>query len=417
MKKRNRNDNRKLNILQVHNFYREAGGEDVVVQSEAELLRSHGHRVYQYFRSNNEIDELPVIEKLMLPVDSVFSLQTYFQIRRIIRRKKIDLLHIHNTMHLISPSVIWAAKKEGVPVVMTIHNYRLCCPAGTFYNCSGVCEKCVEKGLLQAVKNHCYRDSYAQSAMLALQILFHRKMHTYQDVHFICLTPFQKEKICQLKDVKPQNVYIKPNFVDDCDIKEGKRQNQILYVGRLDESKGIFDLLQAYGKLQKDFADSAYAIPKLVICGEGKMYFACRKFVKTHHLDHVQFLGQIERKQVLAKMKQSRCVVVPSRWYEGMPMVLVEAYRTKTPVIAPDFGAFSDLVQDDVNGFKYEPHNIDELRAVLSMVCAKPWDMLCSFKEQKIFEKTEPEANYQRLLTIYKRCIRHVRNSKKESDS
>lgn len=415
MKNRNRNENRKLNILQVHNFYREAGGEDVVARNEAIMLKQHGHKVVRYYRSNNEIDELPMIQKIMLPFDSVFSIRTYSQIRRIIREQKIDLVHVHNTLHLISPSVFYAAKKEGVPVIMTVHNYRLCCPAGTFYKDHEACEKCMEKGLSCAVAGKCYRNSLLQSAMLSANTFIHRALHTYKHVNFICLTEFQKEKLCKLPDVLPKNVFIKPNFANACDTSAKKRKNQILYVGRLDESKGILDLLKAYYYMKLELENEEHQVPGLVICGEGKLYFECRGFAKRNGLKNVKFLGQIPREQVLEQMNTSKCVVVPSRWYEGMPMVLVEAYRTKTPVVAPDFGCFSAYIKDGVNGFKYEPYHIMELASLLAMMSARPWEMTCDFSKQEIFDQTEFEANYQQLMKIYGRCLRRVRIHKKKS--
>ncbi|MBQ1171379.1 MAG: glycosyltransferase family 4 protein [Lachnospiraceae bacterium] len=410
---------RKLNILQVHNFYREPGGEDVVVKNEAEMLKEHGHRVYKYYRRNEEIAHLPLFEKIILPFDSVFSVKTYIQIRRIIRKKKIDLVHVHNTLHLISPSVFWAARKEGIPVVMTVHNYRLCCPKGTFYQCQHICEKCMTNGLVQAVRYRCYRNSFWQSVLLAVQTYVHRKLHTYRDVHFICLTDFQKEKICRLTDVSSEHVFLKPNVLKKNELKNQKlekitRKNQILFVGRLEEEKGILDLLEAYRMMSSKLQKEEYQVPKLVICGEGKLDFACQLFIKENHIKNVAFMGQVSHEKVLKTMSESKCVVIPSRWYE-VPLVLIEAYWTKTPAIVPELGGFSSFVRNGVNGFKYAPYHTDELAALLSMMTARPWEMTCDFSRMDILEQTEYETNYRRLRRIYERCIKDVRTSEKES--
>lgn len=406
---------RKLNILQVHNFYREPGGEDVVVKNEAEMLKEHGHRVYKYYRRNEEIAYLPFFEKILLPLDSVFSVKTYIQIRRIIRKKKIDLVHVHNTLHLISPSVFLAAKKEGIPVVMTVHNYRLCCPAGTFYHSRHICEKCMTNGLMQAARCKCYRNSFWQSALVAVQTYVHRKLHTYRDVYFICFTNFQKEKISKLQDIDSEHVFLKPNGLKKENFEKTVSKNQILFVGRLEEEKGILDLLKAYREMTLELQKEGYQVPKLVICGDGKLDFTSHLFVRENHIENVVFMGHVSHEKVLKTMAESKCVVIPSRWYEGMPMVLIEAYRTKTPVIVPDFAGFSSMVCDGVNGFKYAPHHTGELAALLAMMTARPWEMTCDFSEMDILRQTEYEANYQQLRCIYERCIKDVRNSEKES--
>lgn len=416
-----KNTERKLNILQVHNFYREPGGEDVVVKNEAEMLEEYGHLVYKYYRRNNEIANLPLFEKIMLPLDTIFSVKTYIQIRRIIRKKKIDLVHVHNTLHLISPSVFFAAKKEGIPVVMTVHNYRLCCPAGTFYHCSHICEKCMTNGLVQAARYRCYRNSFWQSALLAVQIYVHRRLHTYRDAYFICLTDFQKEKICKLRDIDSEHVFLKSNVLKQNELKKQElekvtRKNQILFVGRLVEEKGILDLLKAYRMMSLELQKEGYPVPKLVICGEGNLNFTSHLFVKENHIKNVVFMGHVSHEKVLKIMAESKCVVIPSRWYEGMPMILIEACRTKTPVIAPDFAGFSSMICDGVNGFKYAPHRVDELAALLTMMIARPWEMTCDFSGMDILKQTEYEANYQQLRSIYERCIQDVRTSEKESD-
>lgn len=425
MKETKNTSKEKLNILQVHNFYRQPGGEDVVVMQEAHMLQGHGHKVMQYFRHNREIDSVSFCKKLLLLSESLFSVRTYVQIRNIIRKKRIDLIHVHNTIHLISPAVFYAAKKEGIPVVMTVHNYRLCCPAGTFYNHGHVCEMCMKKGLIQSVRYSCYRDSRLQSAVMAAEMGFHRRLHTYRDVNFICLTDFQRTKILTLPDVVSEHVFIKPNaFSNDPseektvyntrNTEKTNRKNEIMFVGRLEEDKGITDLLKAYRIMKKDLKKRDCAIPRLTIYGTGSMLFQCRRYVEIHDLKEVIFAGQASRNRVLKKMADVRCVVIPSRWYEGMPMVLTEAYQTKTPVIVPDFGCFSSLVEDGVNGFKYRPHDRKELAALLAMMTAEPWKMPCSFLKRDIWEQTDAEANYRQLMKIYERCIQYVRDHKKK---
>lgn len=405
----------KLNILQVHNFYRQTGGEDVVVRSEAAMLKEHGHQVFGYYRKNADIENLSLIKKLMLPISSFFSLETYFQVRKIIKVKEIDVLHVHNTMHLISPSVFYAAKKEGIPVVMTAHNYRLCCPKGTFYRNKKVCEKCMERGLQSSIIHRCYRQSLLQSLVQGCNTFLHRRLHTYSHVHFICLTSFQKKVLCKLEDVTPDHIFIKPNFYNTKKLAEANQENSILYVGRLEEEKGIWDLLKAYEKMTEKSAYENFSVPRLIICGEGSLSEKCRQYAEKNSLRNVIFIGEVGHEAVLREMSKAQYLVIPSRWYEGMPMVLVEAYQTKIPVVVPDLGGFSDLVEDGINGFKYKGQSADELAKLMIKMCKNPEDMACSFSEQSQWKLTEYENNYMELMNIYERCMKDVWNSKKKS--
>lgn len=219
--KRNVMNEKKYRILQVHNYYQIPGGEDTVVENEKRLLEEHGHTVIQYTRHNKELKEFSKFRKLLLPFSTIFNPRTYRDVKKILREQKIDVVHVHNTLILISPAVYYAALKCKVPVVQTVHNFRLLCPGATFYRDGHICEECVEKGLGCAIKHSCYRGSKVQTLVCVFSTWFHRLTGVYGKLNYICLTEFNKEKLLQLNQIKPERVFVKPNFTFDSPNKAG----------------------------------------------------------------------------------------------------------------------------------------------------------------------------------------------------
>ena len=210
--------NDKKKILIVHNYYQVPGGEDTVVANEKKMLEDQGHEVILYSRNNNEIKTLSMLKKILLPLITIFNPKTYRDVKKIINVENVDIVHVHNTLSLISPSVYYAAFSCGIPVVQTIHNFRLLCPAATFYRDGCICEECVERGLSCAVRHNCYRGSKLQTSLCVINTKIHRILRTYSKLNYICLTEFNKEKLLQLNSLSKNNiinenkVFIKPNF-------------------------------------------------------------------------------------------------------------------------------------------------------------------------------------------------------------
>lgn len=200
----------------------------------------------------------------MLPFTSIFNIRTYIDYKQIIRSKNIEIVHVHNTLALISPSVYYAAKACKVPVIQTIHNFRLLCPGATFFREGHICEECITKGLKCAIKHNCYRESKIQTIVCVINMKLHRMMGIYRDFNYICLTEFNKSKLLSLKQVNQDKVFVKPNFVNSIGefIPGTQRVNQFVFVGRLDKLKGIDILLKAWNRMGK-------AAPKLIVCGTG----------------------------------------------------------------------------------------------------------------------------------------------------
>lgn len=390
----------KERILLVHNHYKISGGEDTVVENERRLLEEHGHEVFLYSRSNQEMDTFSIIQKLLLPFTSIFSLKTYREVKKIIREKRIDIVHVHNTLSLISPSVYYAAFACKRPVVQTIHNFRLLCPAATFLRQGQVCEDCVEKGLGCAVRYACYRDSKLQSLMSVIIMKLHRIFGTYRRLFYICLTDFNKEKLLLLnrkgkEQIKKERVFVKPNFVTVPPVKLTVKKEQYLYIGRLEQLKGIHILLEAWKELPGK---------PLLICGSGPKEDWAHAYVRKNHMEHVVFMGQCQREKVLQLLAESKALVVPSLCYEGQPMVILESYAMGTPVIASNLGNVGNMVEDGITGFTFECGNAKALiEAVNQMEKQNAWDTKSVFEEKYTVEK-----NYAVLREIYEEIRREM---------
>ncbi len=203
---------KKKTVLIVHNYYQIPGGEDAVVANEKQLLESHGHKVVMYTRNNNEIRGL---RKLVAPFTTIFNLKTYYDVKSIIKKEGIDVVHVHNTLNLISPAVYYAAIDCNVPVVQTIHNYRLLCPNALLFRDGHVCEDCLEKGLRCSVSHGCYRDSRLQTLVCVIGLKLHRMTGIYRRINYIALTEFGRKMILRHSQIVPERVYLKPNFTFD----------------------------------------------------------------------------------------------------------------------------------------------------------------------------------------------------------
>lgn len=339
-----RDENMKKKILLVHNFYQQPGGEDTVFKNESELLRSHGHEVVLYTRSNLEIRQSSVVKKVLLPFTAIFSIKTYREVKKIIRTEGIDIVHVHNTLTVVSPSVFYAAFRCKIPVVQTLHNFRMLCPNGLFYRDDHICEDCVESSLRCSIKHKCYRNSSMQSLVSAIVLRVHRMLGTYRKINFICLTEFNKEKLLLLNRKKPyideDKIFIKPNFIFPSQFSDDERiekKKQYLYAGRLEEVKGIRLLLENW---------KAEYEAKLLICGSGPDEEWCRKYIKEHQLNNVEMQGQVSRDWLMCLIQESKAVIFPSLCYESFPMMILESYACGTKVLSTMIGNAAGIINE-----------------------------------------------------------------------
>lgn len=388
---------KKQKVLIVHNYYQLPGGEDTVAANEKKLLEEHGHEVVLYTRHNSELNQLSAVQKLLLPVSTNFSFKTYREVKKLIRTEKIDVLHVHNTLNLISPSVYYAGFRCRIPVIQTVHNFRLLCPGAVFYRDGHVCEDCLTQGLGCAVKHQCYRNSRLQTLACVLSTQLHRALGTYGRLRYICLTEFNKEKLLSLKQIKPETVFVKPNFVKEAEsvIPSTDRKPQFLYVGRLEEIKGIKNLLEAWCLL----GDQA---PRLILCGSGPLEEWCREKIAAAHLDSAELRGFVPNEEVQQLMGESKALILPTRVYEGFPMTIAESYACGTPVIGSDLGNTGSLIEEGKSGWKFAYDSPQELADCVRKMMETPLELPEEFRK-----KYSAEENYIQLRKIYETCCDH----------
>lgn len=388
----------KENVLIVHNYYRIPGGEDVVVANEKALLEKNGHKVILYSRNNAEAGDHGFIQKIGLAFISIFNIRTYREVCGIIEREKIDVIQVHNTVALISPAVYIAGINHGIPVVQTIHNFRLVCPNGVCYIKDHVCERCLEHGLKASLLYNCYRDSKLQTFVCAMTMKVQRILQTYRAINYICLTEFNKNKLMTLKQIKEENVYIKPNFttIEEKGLDFHDRKKQIIYAGRIEKIKGVDLLLQAWMKL----GDKA---PKLIICGSGDLESWCREYIENNEIENVEMLGQIPNSEVKKLVGESMAMIYPTQWYEGFPMAVAEAYTMGTPIIASDIGNVGNLVDDSISGLKFKSNSVVSLSKAVEKFMEAPIEL-----PQEYLTKYTAENNYVMLKGIYESVRRKI---------
>lgn len=387
-------------ILQIHNFYQIPGGEDVVVRNEKRLLEEHGHQVFTYYRTNKELAERGKLSKLLLPFTAVFSLRTYREVKKLIKANQIDIVHVHNTLTMVSPSVFYAAFKCKVPVVQTLHNFRMLCPAGSFFRDNVICEECVKHGMRCAIKHKCYRNSKLQTFVSAAILQIHRLVGTYRRVNFICLTEFNRKKLLESLDgkrqiVDPKRVYIKPNFTFAEEVVPSDTQpdeEYFLFAGRVEALKGIDIAIKAFENLPDK---------KLYIAGTGPMMDEMQTYVKEHGLTNVKFLGYLQKEEMSEKFYHAKAVIMTSQCYEAFAMTIAEAYSYGVPVIAGRVGNMDGMVKNGVTGVKFTYDSSEDLAAKVREFEQMNLTELKENAREFYQNRLRPEDNYQNLIEIY----------------
>lgn len=385
-------DTKKQNILIVHNYYQIPGGEDTVVANEKKMLEEHGHKVILYSRNNAELKQMSKFQQLFLPITTVFNPRTYKEIKRLIKTENIEIVYVHNTLNLISPAVYYAARAMKIPVVQTVHNFRLLCPGATFYRDGHICEDCVESGLWCAVKHKCYRGSRIQTLACVISTWFHRMTGIYGKINYICLTDFNRQKLLNLKQIKLERVFVKPNFVESKDgfVPEENRENQFVFAGRLDKLKGVDILFEAW----KRMGDTA---PKLVVCGTGPMEDWCKTFIQQNDVN-IEMRGFVSNAETLKIIANSKALILPTQWYEGFPMSIVEAFSVGTPVVCSDLGNAGIIVEEGVTGCKFRADSAEDM-----INAVRRCDGMCESTMSESNHKYSDVRNYEMMKKVYTR--------------
>lgn len=390
-----------MKIVLVHNAYQQPGGEDGVFRRERDLLKSAGHAIVEYERSNHKTAEYVYIRQLTLAARAIWASDTRREFRQLLLREKPDIVHVHNTFLMISPSIYWACRDARVPVVQTLHNYRLVCPGALLFREGEVCEECLEHGVWRGVRYGCYHDSQLATAVVAAMLTTHRSLGTWSRLidYYLALTEFARRKFIA-GGLPPDKIIVKPNFVH-VDPGDGNTDGAYaLFVGRLSPEKGLQTLLAAWTRL-------GTSIP-LHIVGDGPMRAQLEDYVRQHHLSSVCFRGSLTWDQAMVAMKGARCLFFPGECYEaGFPLVLIEAFACGTPVIASRMGATQEVISDGRTGLLFTPGDVEDLARRAEWAWAHPKDMAEMRKQarREYQVKYTAESNYKMLLETYRRAI------------
>ncbi len=384
-----------MRLLLVHNYYQRPGGEDVVFAAEKTLLSQKGHDVYELTADN---DEIAHTSRARAAIETIWSRSFQRILDAKIAQVRPEIIHFHNTFMVISPAAYYTAHQRGIPVVQTLHNYRLVCPAATFYRDGHICEDC--RGLvapLPSVIHSCYRQDRATSGVAAAMLTVHNLLGTWsrQVDQFLVLTEFAKQKFIEL-GLPSDKIVVKPNFlIDDPGIGE-RSGGYALFVGRLSEEKGVRTLLASWRALPD--------IP-LKIVGDGPLMTDLQAMIASDGLTNVELLGHQTREETDALMQAAYCQIVPSEWYEGMPMTIVEAFACGAPVLASRLGAMDELVTENETGRFFTAGDPDSLATVVRQAWDSPESMarMSMNARREFLTKYTAEQNYEQLSLIYNR--------------
>lgn len=381
-------------VLIVHTAYQLRGGEDSVVDAELELLRGRGHAVEVFKRHNNELKSVP---RWKAAVDTVWSRNSVASLTQMIDRFQPDVVHFHNTFPLISPSAYWAVRAAGLPVIQTLHNFRLHCPQANYLREGRLCEDCLGHLPWRGALRGCYRGSKAQSAVLVGMLAFHRALGTYHNkvTRYIALNAFCRDKFIE-GGLPAERIVLKPNFVD-FEVPPRAERDGFLYVGRLSSEKGVDAMVRAWAQV---------ASGSLRVAGTGP---------EARLLDgqrNLTALGALSGDSVRTEMGYSLALVLPSICYDSFPRTLVEAFACALPVIASRLGPLAELVSDGVTGLLFEPGNSLDLADKLRWAQQHREEMAeMGRAARKLYEaEFSAERNYQQLMAIYQDAINAVNN-------
>lgn len=392
-----------VKILVAHNYYRSAqpSGEDSVVRQEMGLLEAAGHQVGHFARHSDDIARMPVTRKVLVPLNVVHSPSARRGLAGVLERERPDVLHVHNTFPLLSPSILLAARDARIPVVMTLHNYRMFCADGTFLRDGKPCTDCLSgAGPLPGLRHACYRGSTAATLPLTMSIGLHRALGTWTHgvTKFVVMSAFARDLFAS-QGLDPDRITVKPHFVPAAapeDVSVTSDDAPVVYLGRLSPEKGPDVLLDAW----KD------SFGPLILIGDGPLRPALEAQAARRGLRTVRFLGALPRAEAMARLGQARLLVNSSRVFETFGLSVVEGFAHGLGAVIPDQGVFPELTGDDGAAVTFRSGDPDSLAGVLADVL-KPGVARRMGRAALVrhAEHYGAEDNLRRLEAVYEEAV------------
>lgn len=394
-----------MRVMQVHNRYRSTApsGENRVVDQEGGALSAAGHEVMRFERSSDEIEHWPVAKKAALSATIVWSRRSRRDLAAALREHRPDVVHIHNTFPLLSPAVLYACRDAAVPVVATLHNYKLMCASGDFFRDGRVCHDCAQGGPAPAVRHGCYRQSRAASAPVALAIGAHRSAWRSLVSAYVFISAAQRDLLGGL-GLAGERVFVRHNLIPGQDVKPAPREPMLLYAGRLDEAKGARLLMAGWDRHLDGPGDRGL---RLVIAGAGALADEVAAWAAAR--PSVEMAGQVSGSECAALMSRARAVLVPSAWEETFGLVVVEAMALRTPPIAAGHGSLPELINPGVDGVLFAPGDPTALASAIADAQAHPeqYQTLGEQARKTYEQRFNTDASLKHLLEIYRFAITH----------
>lgn len=357
----------KKKILLCHNYYADPGGESHVFENEVRGLREMGHDVIIYERRNSDLDTMsPAARAATIPA-AFWNTKSYNDLIELVEIERPDVAVVQNVFPLMSPAIYPALKRAGIPIVQAIYNYRLVCPNASLYTQGAICEKCVSGSFVNSVIRQCYRNSYFASAWYAAILGLHRSLGTFSRTidRFLVPDQFLGDKLIE-GGFPAERIRKAPNpfFVADYNTASNAA-DYLLFIGRLVPQKGIMTLIDA--------VSASETKPKLVIVGSGELTHAIEARIARESLSaQVTLHGPAWGESLTNIMAKARAVVVPSEWYDNLPVIVCQANACGKPVIASRINGIPEYVHDDVNGYLFNPGDAADLASVIDKVVRMP---------------------------------------------
>lgn len=386
---------RNVKILQIHNVQTHRGGADAVIDREADLLRSRGHEVVQWFiETQKELSK----SKVGAAFKAIWNREACRSISRLVAAECPDVAHVHTPFPLLSPAVFRKLHQLKIPTVVTLHSHRMVCVNALLQRNGQPCEDCVgHKVPWPAIRHRCYHNSLVGSCVMAGSLALHHAAGTFANCidRYIALSDFARQRLIRT-GFPDSKIIVRPNFVPESPGPGSGESNNVVFVGRLVAEKGILTVLKAWKLLENP--------PELVVIGDGPLRESLERASSGRN---IRFTGWLQPSQVSDLMAKAALVVFPSEIYEAGPLVLLEAYSRGTPVLASDIGNFSDQVIEDVTGKLFRTGDAKHLAAKVSSLFETP-SLLTQLRPgayEEYQQKYTPGVSYERLMSIYSDVI------------
>lgn len=394
-----------MRILLVHNRYRSGApsGENRAVDQEGEALEALGHDVMRFGRSSDEIAEWPMARKASLPARAIWSRETRRELTAVLRAHRPEVVHVHNTFPLLSTAVLYACRDERVPVVATLHNYRLVCSNGSFFRGGAVCHDCAQGWPVRAVLHGCYRGSAAATTPVALSLTLHRQAWRSLVSAYVFVSASQRDLLASA-GLTPGRVFVRYNLIPRHSRPQTARTATVVYAGRLDEAKGVRLLMAGWADYCRNYGPPGL---DLVIAGGGPLDDEVAAWASARPSVHLT--GPLGSEQCAGVISQARAVLLPSAWEETFGLVAVEAMAAGVPPIAAGHGSFTELISPGEDGVLFSPGDPAALALAIADVERNP-GRYESYGDQarKTYEQRfDPERSIEDLLGIYRFAITH----------